>query len=106
MLTLEVQALEMLARADETVAKDDPPPAAAPAVPQGITVESFPGLCMGASMLGSLALHKIGYGALTPAEGDALTYSALKANKAGVVTERVTLVRSISQTPLPGHDAH
>ncbi|HUZ71612.1 MAG TPA: hypothetical protein VMU87_01390 [Stellaceae bacterium] len=68
----------MLARADAMKAADAaaaaPPQPAAPA----ITVEQFPGLCMGASMLTSLALHKIGYDALTPHEGEALTAALLK----------------------------
>jgi hypothetical protein len=64
----------MLARASEALA---PPAAEAPA-PLAITVESFPGLCMGASMLTSLALNKIGYDALSEKEGEALTTALLK----------------------------
>jgi hypothetical protein len=43
-----------------------------------ITVENFPGLCMGASMLMSLSMHKIGFDALTESEGQALTGALLK----------------------------
>jgi len=64
----------MLDRADAQLAP--PAPAAPPVV--AITVEQFPGLCMGASMLMSLSLNKIGYAALTEDEGKALTAALLK----------------------------
>jgi hypothetical protein len=46
--------------------------------PLAITVEQFPGLCMGASVLMSLSLNKIGFDALTEDEGKALTAALLK----------------------------
>ncbi len=52
---------------------------AAPAAPKApLSVEQFPGLCMGAAMLSSLALHRIGFDPLTPQEGEALTAALLK----------------------------
>jgi hypothetical protein len=49
-----------------------------PAAPPAITVEQFPGICMGASMLVSLSLNKIGFDALSEDEGKALTSALLK----------------------------
>jgi hypothetical protein len=62
---------------DSNVNGDPAAPAAAPASVT-ITVEQFPGLCMGASILASLSLHKIGYDSLTEEEGKALTAALLK----------------------------
>lgn len=79
---------DMLARADAQLAGDQPGPApVAAAAPPGISVEQFPGLCMGASMLTSLALHKIGYSALTEPEGAALTAALLKNAEAWDLTD-------------------
>ncbi len=69
----------MLARADSALAGDAAGPAApSPPAPPAITVEQFPGLCMGAAMLTSLSLHKIGFAPLTEDEGKALTAALLK----------------------------
>jgi hypothetical protein len=65
---------EMLARASEVLAPANDNAACAPQ----ITIEQFPGLCMGATMLVSLSLHKIGYAALTEKEGEAVTAALLK----------------------------
>lgn len=54
-----------------------------------ITVESFPGLCMGASMLMSLSLHKIGFEPLSPDEGKALTEALLKNAQAWDLSEYI-----------------
>lgn len=69
----------MLARAGTVFANDNAPGAQAPApAAPSISIEAFPGLCMGVTMLTSLSLHKIGYGSLTDDEGKALTAALLK----------------------------
>jgi hypothetical protein len=71
----------MLARAGELGAQTDPPataPAPAPVTSITISAESLPGLCMGVTVLTSLGLARIGWGALTEAEGRQLSDAILK----------------------------
>lgn len=68
----------MLDRAAPGAVLGDGNNSSAGAAPIALTVENFPGICLGASMLCSLGLHKVGYGALTEKEGEALTAALLK----------------------------
>lgn len=65
----------MIDRAEETLAPEKNDRGAAVLT---ITVANFPGLCMGASVLMSLGLARVGFGALTENEGAALAAALLK----------------------------
>lgn len=66
-----------------------------------LTAVNFPGICMGASVLMSLGMSKIGFGPLTEKEGEALTNSLLNvvtAFEVSIGDKRVAAVLDLSGT--------
>lgn len=68
----------MVDRADAVLEADNNSLAPATAPSGALTVEQFPGLCLGASLLVSLSLNKAGFGPLTEEEGKGLSAALLK----------------------------